>query len=113
MHELSLCQGILDAIESEARTQRFSRVRGVQLEIGALAGVAVEALRFGWEAVSAGTLAEHARLDILDVPGRAWCFDCQCNVEITQYYDSCPLCQGHKLQVCGGEQLKIKHLEVE
>ena len=113
MHELSLCQGIVDAIEAEARKQDFRRVRCVQLEIGALAGVDGEALRFGWELVSPGTLAEGAALDIVSVPGSAWCFDCQETIEVENYYDPCPRCQSHKLRVSGGEQLKIKQLEVE
>ncbi|BBL70171.1 hydrogenase maturation nickel metallochaperone HypA [Methylogaea oryzae] len=113
MHELSLCQGILDTLETESRKQNFHRVRSVQLEIGALSGVDEEALRFGWEAVSPATLAAGSVLDIVRIPGSAWCFDCQDTVQVEQYYDPCPRCQGHKLQVNGGEQLKIKQLEVE
>lgn len=113
MHELSLCQGILDTLEAEARKQDFRRVRSVRLEIGALAGVDDEALRFGWEVVSPGTLAEDSLLDIVRTPGSAWCFDCLAMVNIGQYYDPCPRCQGHKLQISGGEQLKITQLEVE
>ncbi|TAN50081.1 MAG: hydrogenase maturation nickel metallochaperone HypA [Methylococcaceae bacterium] len=113
MHELSLCQSIIDTIEAEARKQHFSRVRSVRLEIGALAGVDPEALRFGWEVVNAGTPAEGAALDIIGLPGAAWCFECQDTVEVEQYYDPCPHCQSHKLQVTGGQQLKIKELDVE
>jgi hydrogenase nickel incorporation protein HypA/HybF len=113
MHELSLCQGIVDAIEAEARKQDFRRVRSVLLEIGALAGVDSEALRFGWELVSAGTPAEGATLDIIHLPGSAWCFQCQETVEVERYYDPCPRCQGHRLRISGGEQLKIRQLEVE
>jgi hydrogenase nickel incorporation protein HypA/HybF len=113
VHELSLCQGILDSIEAAADEQPFRKVHRVELEIGALAGVDAEALRFGWEAISPGTRAEGARLEIVDLPGSAWCFQCQRNVEITQYYDPCPHCQSHRLQVNSGEQLKIKQLEVE
>lgn len=113
MHELSLCQGILDAIEAEARKQNFRQVRSVQLEIGALAGVDGDALRFGWEAVSAGSLADGSALEIVQVPGSAWCFACQDTVNVDRYYDPCPRCQGHQIRVNGGEQLKIKQLEVE
>jgi hydrogenase nickel incorporation protein HypA/HybF len=112
MHELSLCQGILDAIEAEARKENFRTVRRVQLEIGALAGVDCDALRFGWEAVSAGSLADGSALEIVRLPGAAWCFTCQDTVNVDQYYDPCPRCQGHKLQISGGEQLRIRQLEV-
>ena len=64
MHEMSLCESVLRIIESEAPVQGFSRVTRVCLEIGHLAGVEVEAMRFGFDVVTAGSLAAGARLDI-------------------------------------------------
>jgi hydrogenase nickel incorporation protein HypA/HybF len=113
MHELSLCQGILDAIVAESRRQAFRRVRGVQLEIGALAGVDGEALRYAWETVAAGTLAATAVLEIVAVPGVAWCPACRATINIGEYYDPCSRCHGHGLKISGGEQLRIRQLEVE
>ena len=46
---MSLMEGMLQIIEENARTQGFGRVRNVILEIGKLAGVEVEALRFAFE----------------------------------------------------------------
>ncbi len=46
MHEFSLCEGIIEAITTQTRQQGFSRVRRVWLEIGALANVELDALRF-------------------------------------------------------------------
>ncbi|NJD08311.1 MAG: hydrogenase maturation nickel metallochaperone HypA, partial [Methylococcaceae bacterium] len=73
MHELSLCEGILKVLEEQAVVQNFSRVRTVILEIGRLAGVEIEALRFGFDAVMNESLAAGARLDIVETPGQAWC----------------------------------------
>jgi hydrogenase nickel incorporation protein HypA/HybF len=112
MHELSLCQGIIEVLEAEARRQHFQKVRVVHLEIGALSGVDEEALRFGFEVVSRGTLAENAALAIEKTPGTAWCFDCNRTIGIAEYYDPCPECQGHKLRVEGGEQMRVKEIEV-
>lgn len=113
MHELSLSQGIIDVIEAEARKQNFARVRIIQLEVGSLSGVDIEALRFGFEAVSRGTFAENATLEIEVLPGTAWCFDCNRTVTIGEFYDPCPECQGRRLRVSGGEQLRVKEIEVE
>jgi Zn finger protein HypA/HybF involved in hydrogenase expression len=46
MHEMSLAMGVLQIVEDAARAQSFQRVRLVQLEIGALAAVEAEAMRF-------------------------------------------------------------------
>lgn len=113
MHELSLCEGVLQVMEEQAARQDFRRVTAVWLEVGALAGVELEALRFGFEVVTRGSLAEDARLEILELPGRAWCMVCSAPVDVRARFDACPACGSHQLQVTGGEELRIKELEVE
>ncbi len=113
MHELSLCEGVIQVLEEAARRQGFERVKTVWLEIGALAGVELDAMRFGFEVVKKGTLADGARLEIIRRPGRAWCLPCGREVEISRRFDPCPCCGSHQLQVTGGEELNVKELEVE
>ena len=113
MHELSICEGIQQVLEQQAQTQGFSRVRKVWLEIGPLAGVELEALRFSFEVVARGTLSEGARLEIVQPPTEAWCLQCSTSVPISTRFESCPECGGHQLQVTSGDQMRIKELEVE
>lgn len=113
MHELSLCEGILQVLEDQATEQDYARVKTVWLEIGALAAVEVEAMRFSFDLVCRDSLAEGCRLEILPLPGTAWCMQCADSVEITARYDPCPRCGGHQLQVTGGDEMRIKELEVE
>ncbi len=113
MHEMSLCEGVVQILEEEARRQGFQRVKTVWLEIGRLSGVEVEAMRFCFDVVVRGTLAEGARLEILEIPGEGWCLDCGRTVEVQQRFDPCPACGGYRLQVTGGEQMRVKELEVE
>jgi len=112
VHEMSLCEGVLRVIEEQATAQEFNKVRTVWLEVGALAGVEVEALRFGFDVVMKESVAEGVRLEVIDVPGQAWCMQCMKNVLIDQRFDPCPDCGGYQLQVNGGEELRIKELEV-
>lgn len=113
MHEMALCESILQILEEEARAQGFVRVTRVRLEVGPFAGVEPEALRFGFEAVTRGGLAEAAALEIIAAPGEAWCFSCGRTVIIGSRGSPCPACGDGPLQVTGGEQLRIKDLEVE
>lgn len=112
MHELSICEGILQVIEDQAVKQKFTSVEKVRLEIGALAGVELEALKFGFDVVTKNSLAENAVLEIITVDGTAWCMPCQKPVPISQRYDACPECGGFQLQVTSGDELRIKDLEV-
>ena len=113
MHELSLCQGILDIIEDYARSHAFSRVRSVRIEIGALSCVAPDALRFGFDVVSKGTVAAGAALEIDRPPGQAWCWDCQAPVPITDRTAGCPECGGFRLEVRAGDHMRVVELDVE
>ena len=113
MHEMSLCEGILRVIEEQAAVQQYHKVKTVWLEVGTLAGVEVQALRFGFDVVMKGSIAADGRLEVIDIPGRAWCLQCLKNVVVRQRFDVCPECGGYQLQVNGGEELRIKELEVE
>lgn len=112
MHEMSLCEGVVQILEQEAERHAFERVTKVRLEIGQLAAVETEALRFSFDVVARGTLAEGAALEILPVPGSGWCFDCSQTVPIASRLDDCPLCGGSKINPTGGDELRIKDLEV-
>ena len=113
MHEMALCESIVQILEEEARRHGFSRVRAVHLEVGALAGVEIPALEFGFEVVCHGTLAEGARLHVIRTPGTAWCLRCETTVEVPDRFSPCPRCGGWQVQVTGGEDLRIRELEVE
>lgn len=113
MHEMSLCEGVLQILEEQAQTQKFSLVRAVCLEIGVFACVEPHAMQFSFEAVTQGTLAERARLEITQVPGEAWCVTCERMVPARARFDTCPTCGMDLLSPKGGDQLRIKELEVE
>ena len=110
---MSLCESMLQIIQEQARTRGYSKVLRIRLEIGALAGVEPGALRFGFEVVRRGTLAGEAELDIIAIPGKAWCLICCETVNIMERFDACPKCGGVQLQTTAGHEMRIKDLEVE
>lgn len=112
MHEMAICESIRATLEEQARLKDFSSVEMVRLEIGPLSGVEIEALRFGFDVVMRGSLAEAARLEIVETEARAWCMQCAETVGIKARYDACPFCGSHQLQVIAGEEMRIKELEV-
>jgi hydrogenase nickel incorporation protein HypA/HybF len=110
---MSLSQGMLRLIEEQAAANSFSRVRTVRLEIGELSDVEPEAMRFCFDATTRGTVADGSALEIIRVPGRAWCHDCEEAVALGRRHDPCPRCGGHRLVVTGGAEMRLKELEVE
>jgi hydrogenase nickel incorporation protein HypA/HybF len=113
MHEMALAESVLQIIEDYAMKQRFTRVKSVCIEIGALSGVELEALRFCFDAVTRGSLAQGAQLQIIDVPGSGWCMQCGTTVAMEERYSACPRCQSYGLQPSGGTQMRVKELEVD
>ena len=113
MHEMSLAEGVLQIIEDSAKTQNFSRVKTVWLEIGQLAGVEAEAMKFCFDAVTRDSIAQDAKLEIVEKPGQAWCLHCAETVQVRALYDACPKCGSHQVQVTGGNEMRVKELDVE
>jgi hydrogenase nickel incorporation protein HypA/HybF len=113
MHEMSLCEGILQIIEAEAKKQNFKTVRRVILDVGTLSGVEIPALEFAFEVVMRGSIAEHATLEINQQNAQAWCMQCAQVVTVKQRHDACPDCGSYQLQISSGDEMKIKELEVD
>lgn len=113
MHEMSLAENVLQIIEESARSQNFRRVRCVVLEIGRLSSVEPDAMRFCFDAAMAGSIADGARLEIVESEGRGWCAQCASDVPLVALYEPCPHCGGYQVSVTGGDLMRVKELGVE
>lgn len=113
MHEMSICESLISIIEQQAVAQSFSKVNRVRLEIGALAGVETEALKFSFDVVTRGGIAENAALEIIELPTGGWCMPCAKDVAVKARFDACPDCGSYQIQITGGEELRIKDMEVD
>ena len=112
MHELAIAQGVLDIAETQARRHDASRVSAIHLEIGSLSCVDVQALQFCFDAVTRGTIAQRATLDIDRIAGEAWCMACGAAVPLQTLGDACPRCGGYQLTVTRGEEMRVKEIEI-
>lgn len=113
MHEMALTESLVSLVEDAARREGFCRATAVVIELGALGHVEPEAMRFCFDAISRGTLAEGARLDIVAVPGAGWCLDCAKTVPLAERFGACPDCGRHHVQMTAGDELRLRELEVE
>jgi hydrogenase nickel incorporation protein HypA/HybF len=112
MHEMALAEGMLEIVESAARANAAARVSLVRLELGALSQVEPEALRFSFDVVTRGTLAEGAQLEFLPIAGRAWCMPCGESVVLPRLGEACPRCGSYQLQVTEGDEMRVKDIEI-
>lgn len=112
MHEMSLAEGIRQIVEDAGRAQGFRQVKTVVLEIGQLAAVEPESLRFCFDVVMKDSIAEGATLQIDSVPGAGWCMHCAETVPVGALYDPCPRCGSYQVQATGGTGMRVKELEI-
>jgi hydrogenase nickel incorporation protein HypA/HybF len=108
VHELSITQSVVDAVVEHFDGARIARVR---LEIGRLAGVLPDAVRFAFDVVAAGTPVEGARLEIDEPAGRARCRDCLDEFELEDPIPLCP-CGSARIELLSGADLRIVSVEV-
>ncbi len=113
MHEMSICESIVSVINEQAVAQSFDKVNMVRLEVGPLAGVELDALRFCFDVVTRGGVAEKAQLEVIELPVNGWCMPCSKIVAVKQRYDACPDCGSYQVEITGGDELRIKNLEVD
>ena len=113
MHEISLVESVVALIEDERCKQAFSRVRAIRLKVGTLGHAEPEALRFCFDAVTSGTIADGARLEIETVPGAGWCSHCHQTVLLEERFSPCPLCGNVHVRMTAGDELRVAEIEVE
>lgn len=113
MHEMSLAEGILQLVEDTARREHATAVKAVILEIGQLSSVEPDALRFCFDAVARGSVAEGAELQIIDIPGAGWCLSCDAAIPLTERFGACPQCGSHQTQATGGTDMRVKAIDIQ
>lgn len=105
-------ESALAAIRLQAGTHGATRVSRIVLRIGTLSGVDTAALRFAYDALTPGTIAADAVLEIESVPARAHCAQCDTDFGATGgYILTCPRCRAFSSDIRAGRELDIVRLE--
>jgi len=113
VHEMSLAERVLQIIDDAACVQGFTRVRKVWLEIGQLACVEQDSMRFCFDEVVRDCVADGAHLEIIDTAGRGRCVKCAFEMPIVVLHEACPNCGSHEILVTAGDAMRVMELEVE
>ncbi len=112
MHELSICQALIDQVESVARDHGATGVERILLQVGPLAGVEPALLQHAFPLAAAGTLAEHAELAIEPAKVRVRCNDCGTESDATPNRLLCAACGSYRTRLISGDELLLASLEL-
>jgi hydrogenase nickel incorporation protein HypA/HybF len=113
MHEMSLALSIVEQTREAAAAEGAVRVLEVEIEVGSLAGVLADSLRFCLDAVApAGGLAKTV-FRVVEISAAGECLTCGVDFAGESFHACCPACGGDNVNLRGGRELKIRSLTIE
>jgi hydrogenase nickel incorporation protein HypA/HybF len=110
MHELSIAQSIVELAEEQAIRRQSSSVEEVEIEIGRLAGVELQTLRFALRSAVRNTMLEKAHIICHDVNGEGRCGDCDATFALRELFTPCPRCGSYAVKLIKGKELRLKSI---
>lgn len=113
MHELSICLSLLDQIKAIATEHGAHGVARIRLRIGPLSGVEPQLLANAYPLAAAGTIAEHARLEIDSAPIRVRCRACAAETEASPNRLLCGQCGSYQTELVSGDEMLLASLELD
>jgi hydrogenase nickel incorporation protein HypA/HybF len=112
MHELSIARNIIAIASEQAKIYKLSIIDEVEIEVGKLSGVEIEALKFVLEIEVKDTILENSRTIFTVIPGLACCLNCSNKFMTDSFFAQCPDCKGFNIQIIHGQELRVKSLNV-
>ena len=114
MHELTVTHEILAIVLRYARQNRVSQVHKITLEIGELSDLEQPWIQRYFDAISRGSLAEGAVIEV-EIPAcRFRCDDCSNDFVMSLSADEPVLCSGcgsKNVQMISGAEYRVKSME--
>jgi hydrogenase nickel incorporation protein HypA/HybF len=109
VHELSLCQAIVDHVDQRAAGRI---VRRVEVRIGYLRQVVPESLQFSWEMITEGTHLADCELVVEHIPATVSCRACGAGTTLDWPVLACSACEGHDVDLRSGDELELAWMDV-
>lgn len=114
MHELSIAQSIVDAVETRATECKATLVKSVRLRIGEANSIVPDSLTFCFDMLtSLDPMLAGAQLLIDNVPHRARCSHCAIDFPVQNFVAQCPTCGEWSNDIISGTELQILDMEID
>jgi hydrogenase nickel incorporation protein HypA/HybF len=113
MHELAICQSLMDQVERIALERNAQCVTSIIVGMGPLSGVEAQLLKNAYSIASVGTVAEHAELVFEFLPVRVKCTQCGSETEALPNKLVCKHCGDWRTTLVSGDELLLMSVELE
>ncbi len=102
MHEMSLAEALLGQVLRTAEEHQLTWVEAVEVEAGVMKMIVPEILQTAFSVVTDGTIAQGARLEIVEIKANVRCRLCQTTFEPEIDNFLCPNCRTADVVVLSG-----------
>jgi len=113
MHELSICQRIIDQLKQIAQAQSATAVTQVTIQLGPFSGITSAGFHNAFPIAAAGTIASDATLIIETLPLKILCNDCNTKQETSPQQLHCQKCNSTNIQILNGDEIQIHSIEIK
>jgi hydrogenase nickel incorporation protein HypA/HybF len=112
MHELSVCQALVQQLEAVSAANGHGAVELARLRIGPLSGVEAGLLRRAFPIAAAGTVAAGAELVIAAAPIVVHCNECGASSEVAANRMLCGACNSFRVRMVSGDEMLLESVEL-
>jgi hydrogenase nickel incorporation protein HypA/HybF len=112
MHELSVCQALVQQLEAVSAANGRGAVELVRLRIGPLSGVEAGLLRRAFPIAAAGTVAAGAELVITAAAIVVHCNECGASSEAASNRMLCGACNSFRVRMVSGDEMLLESVEL-
>lgn len=112
MHEMAVCNELIDQVRANAVRHHASGVGTITVRIGALSGVEPDLLEHAFMIARAGKYTAEADLVVETIPVRVRCRACNNENETSANRLLCNACGGYAIDLVGGDELLLASIEL-
>lgn len=112
VHELSVCQALLNQLADLAAERGADRVIRITIEVGPLSGVDPDLLASAFAMARNGGCAAGAALSIERTAVEIACMSCDARSRTAPNRLVCPICGSYRTRVVAGEELRLRRVEL-
>lgn len=112
MHELSLCQNLIDQLTELTRQNQASAVARIEVQVGVLSGVEASLLESAFTLAKLDTVAETAELVTQITAPWVLCRTCGTESEVPPNRLCCPACASQATELIRGHELILARVEL-
>lgn len=110
---MSIALSIIDLAAEQAKKADAQKIIEIELDIGTLSGIEIEALNFALEIAVIDSVLENARVKMNRIEAVSECLSCGHIFESERFIHHCPQCKETNTRIFKGKEMQVKSILIE